>query len=73
MTDDNANLDLVNMNAYIIFGKIMSISFKVIELKQKSDIKVHNPVRNVRIVIGNILNLDLSISMHMQNVVKFNQ
>ena len=57
MTDDNATLDLVNINACIIFGEILSICSQDIELKQKSDI--NQGVRNLRIITGNNLNLDL--------------
>ena len=36
MTGNNPNLDIVNMNAYIKFGKILSISSQDIERKQNS-------------------------------------
>ena len=35
MTCNNPKLDLVNINAYIIFGKILSICSQDIERKQK--------------------------------------
>ena len=38
MTVNNYNLDLVNKNAYIKFGEILSICPKDIEGKQNSDI-----------------------------------
>ena len=38
MTGQNPNLDLVNINAYIKFGEILSILSKDIERKWKSDI-----------------------------------
>ena len=34
MSCDNPNIDLVNMNAYIKFGEILSISSQDIERKQ---------------------------------------
>ena len=38
MTGNNPNLDLVNINAYVTFGQIMSIFSQDIEWKQNSDI-----------------------------------
>ena len=38
MTGNNTNLDLVNINAYIKFGEILSICSKDIEQKRNSDI-----------------------------------
>ena len=38
MSCENPNVDLVNMNAYIKFGEILSISSQDIERKQNSDI-----------------------------------
>ena len=32
---NNPNVDLVNMNAYIKFGELMSISYQDMEWKQK--------------------------------------
>ena len=37
MTCDNSNLDLVNIDAYIKFGEILSICSQDIERKQNSD------------------------------------
>ena len=38
MSCENPNVDLENMNAYIKFGEILSISSQDIERKQNSDI-----------------------------------
>ena len=38
MTGNNPNQYLVNINAYTMFGEILSICSKDIELKQNSDI-----------------------------------
>ena len=38
MTGNNSNLDLVNRNNYIKFGRILSICSQDIELKGNSDI-----------------------------------
>ena len=38
MSCDNPNIDLVNMNAYIKFGEILSISSQDIEQKRNFDI-----------------------------------
>ena len=46
MTGGNANLDLVNINAYRKFGEILTIYSQDIERKQNSDIKGHNSVTN---------------------------
>ena len=37
MTANNPNLDLVNINAYMKYGQILSISSQDIERKQNSD------------------------------------
>ena len=37
MTANNSKLDLVNINAYITFGEIMSICSQDIERKRNSD------------------------------------
>ena len=38
MTANNPKLDLVNMNAYIKFGEILSICFQGIEWKRDSGV-----------------------------------
>ena len=38
MTGNNHNIDLVNMNAFIKFGEILSICSQDIEQKQNSDV-----------------------------------
>ena len=38
MTGDNPNLDIVDMNAYIKLGEILSICFQIIEQIQNSDV-----------------------------------
>ena len=53
-------LDLVNMNAYIIFGENMSICSQDIERKRNSGlIKGHNSGTNVQKMTCNNPNLDL--------------
>ena len=71
MMCNNPNLDLVNINAYTKFGKILSICSQDIELKrnseQNSDINQgQNSVKNEREVMHNN-----PISMHKQNLLKF--
>ena len=62
------------MNANIKFGEIMSICSQDIEWKQKSDTN-HGPnsVTNLRKMMCDSPKLDLvsTISMHIQNLVKF--
>ena len=38
MTGNNPNIDIVNINAYTKFGKILSFSSQDIERKRNSDI-----------------------------------
>ena len=38
MTGNNPKLDLVNINTYMKYGKILSICYQDIEWKRKSDI-----------------------------------
>ena len=51
MTCNNPRLDLVNMNAYIKFGEILSICSQYIEQKQNVGvkIKVHDSGTNLGI------------------------
>ena len=51
MTCNNPRLDLVNMNAYIKFGEILSICSQYIEQKQNfgGKIKVHDSGTNLGI------------------------
>ena len=59
---NNPKIDLVNMNAYIKFGEIMSICSQDIELKQNFGVNqgpYHNSRTNVLKMTGNNPNLDL--------------
>ena len=48
LTGNSPNLDLVNINAYIKFGEILSICSQDIERKQNlTSIKGHNSVKNI--------------------------
>ena len=75
---NNPNLYLVTINVYPNSGQIPSIRSKDIEWKRNSD-KNHGPSRaitlllfdeNLRLIIPTSI---LSISMHMQNLIKFHQ
>ena len=58
MICNNPKLDLVNINAYIKFGEILSICSQGIELKQNFGvIKGHNSGTNVRKMMCNNPNL----------------
>ena len=57
MMCNNPNLNLINMNAYIKFGDIMSISSQDIEQKQNSG--VINSDTNLLKMTGNNPNLDI--------------
>ena len=69
MTGNNPDLDLVNMNAYIKFGEILSIYSQDIERKQNSEInQSHNSVTYLRKMTGNNPNLDI---VNMNAYIKF--
>ena len=54
MTGNNVNLDLVNINPYIKFGKILSICSQDIERKENlSSIQGHTSVTNLQKMRGN--------------------
>ena len=59
MTGNNSNLELVNINAYTKFGKILSIIFCSLEIdwKRKSTIKGHNFLVNLQKIMHNNPNL----------------
>ena len=61
---NNPNLDIVNINAYLKFGEILSICSQDIEQKQNSDIsqgpvKGHNSVTNLQKMTDNNPNPEL--------------
>ena len=73
-TRKNPNLDLVNINAYTTFGKILSICSQNIERKQNlTSIKGHNSLTNLQKMTGKNPKLDLFNIMHIQNLIKFYQ
>ena len=61
MTCNNPKLDIVNMNAYIIFGKLRTIGSQDIERKHKilAQSKGHNSGTNVRNMSCDNPNVDL--------------
>ena len=60
MTGNSVNLDRVNINPYIKFGKILSIYSQDIERKENlTSIQGHNSVTNLRKMRGNNPNLGL--------------
>ena len=71
MTGNHLNLDLVNINAYTKFGEILSILYKDIKWKQKSDIKKgHNSGTIVQKIICNNSKQDL---VNMNPYIKFGE
>ena len=71
MMCNNSNVDLVNMNANIKFGEIMSICSQDIGRKQiLAYFKGHNTGTNVRKMICNNSNVDL---VNMNTYKKFGE
>ena len=69
VTCNNPKLDLVNMNAYITFGEILSIGSQDIELKQNFGANQgHNPSTNVPKMSCDNANVDL---VNMNAYIKF--
>ena len=62
MTGNSPNFDVVNINAYIKFGEILSICSQDIERKQNlTSIKGHNSIKNLQKLTGNNPKLHLVI------------
>ena len=54
VTGNSPNFDVVNINAYIKFGEILSICSQDIERKQNlTSIKGHNSIKNLQKLTGN--------------------
>ena len=71
MMCNNPNVDLVNMNAYIKFGEILSICSQDIEQKQNLGINQgHNSGTNVRKMMCNNPKLDFA---KMNAYIKFDE
>ena len=74
MTYSIPNLARVHINAYTKFGQTLSVGPKGIELKQFSDIKQRpNYVTNEQTGTVSLPTLILTISIHIQNLVKLYQ
>ena len=76
MTCNNPKLDLINMNAYIKFSENLSICSKDIERKRNSGVN-QGPYFWYKCPNNDVLQSQsrsckkMSISMHIQNSVKF--
>ena len=69
MTGNNPSLGLVNMNAYIKCGEILSINLKILSRHElKVSTKGHNSCYNLQKMTGNSPNLDL---VNMNAYTKF--